>query len=444
MKAFFAALLLLVAPVVSFAQAPSLMSYQGRVSDSAGTLIGATAPTNRTVLFKFYTASTAGTPVYVESQVVTISAGEFSVLLGAGTGVSGFHGPSSPATQPYITLPSVMTGPIYLGVTIDDGTAAVDTEITPRQQIVSAAYAFRAKVAEGLIDSSLSTTMLANSSVTADKIGSNSVITAKIADANITTAKIADGNISTAKIADAGVTTAKVADGSITTAKHADASITTAKIANDAVTSAQIANGTVTSSDIADNTIVTADLADNAVTNAKILNATISNEKLIAAIQQALCPPGTISAFAGDTAPAGWVLCDGSAISRSTYSGLWAVVGTRFGQGDNSSTFNVPDFRGRFLRGRDGNTGRDPDRASRTAMNTGGAIADSVGSIQGDMFRSHRHSVPNDGAGGGVDQNSLTSTSSNDEQHSYTPGTGYEGGNETRPLNANVNYIIKL
>jgi microcystin-dependent protein len=62
-------------------------------------------------------------------------------------------------------------------------------------------------------------------------------------------------------------------------------------------------------------------------------------------------PLGTINAFGGSTAPEGWLLCQGQAISRTTYADLFAVIGTAFGAGDGSTTFNVPDLRGEFLRG---------------------------------------------------------------------------------------------
>lgn len=444
MKALSAALLAFALAAAASAQAPSLMSYQGRVSDAAGVLIGNTTPVNRTVTFKFYATSTGGAPLYAEAQTVTISGGEFSVLLGNGTGVSGFPGPSAPATTPYVTLPAIMTGNVYLGVTVDDGTAAADPEITPRQQIVSAAYAFRAKVAETLLDGSLSTAMLANSAVTTDKIGGEQITNAKLGAGSVNAAKIENGAILDTKLATGAVTNPKLAGNAITTDKIADGNVTTADLADDAVTSAKIADNAITSADIADGTVATADLANGAVTNAKLANGSVDLGKLVAAIGEALCPPGTILPYAGDTAPAGWRMCDGALLNRSTYASLFAVVGTRFGTtaGDN---FRVPDFRGRFLRGRDAGAGRDPDRGSRTAMNAGGATGDAVGSVQGDMFRSHKHSVPtDDNHGSNVDQHSMVGTNNADEGHSYTPGTGYEGGSETRPVNANVNYIIKI
>ena len=176
--------------------------------------------------------------------------------------------------------------------------------------------------------------------------------------------------------------------------------------------------------------------------NQDLAGSSVDLGKLVAAVQQALNPPGTIMAYAGDTAPAGWFLCNGAYLDRTQYANLFNVVSTRFGT-SASTNFAVPDFRGRFLRGRDGGIARDPDRASRTAMQAGGATGDRVGSVQGDQFRAHKHDVPNNGTGSAVSQNSLTETTDANEDYSSTPGTGMTGGNETRPINANVNYIIK-
>jgi microcystin-dependent protein len=63
-------------------------------------------------------------------------------------------------------------------------------------------------------------------------------------------------------------------------------------------------------------------------------------------------PTGTITAFGAATAPTGWVLCDGSAISRSTNAALFALIGTTYGVGNGSTTFNVPDLRQRFPMGK--------------------------------------------------------------------------------------------
>ncbi len=176
-----------------------------------------------------------------------------------------------------------------------------------------------------------------------------------------------------------------------------------------------------------------------------------------------LVPAGSVIAFAGVSAPSGYLMCDGSAVSRSSYSDLFAAIGIFHGQGNGTTTFNLPDYRGRFLRGVDGAQGRDPDRASRTAMNTGGNTGDNVGSLQGHAFQTHthiqdqhRHSFivgnGSDSASGnprGLQPNS-TYTSFTDyqtptNQNASATGTHAQPtANETRPVNANVNWIIKF
>ena len=64
-----------------------------------------------------------------------------------------------------------------------------------------------------------------------------------------------------------------------------------------------------------------------------------------------LVPTGVIVPFGSTTVPFGWLLCDGSAVSRTTYAGLFAVIGTTFGAGDGSTTFNLPSLTGRYVKG---------------------------------------------------------------------------------------------
>lgn len=163
-------------------------------------------------------------------------------------------------------------------------------------------------------------------------------------------------------------------------------------------------------------------------------------------------PVGSIIAYGGNSAPSGWLLCDGSTVSRTTYSDLFIAISTSFGYGNNSTTFNIPDLRGRFLRGRDSGTARDTDSASRTAMNTGGATGDAVGSIQTDAFQGHKHGLYSGDGGAGT--NTIT-YHADDTIGSVQIGSSWMSGvltesngtpriaSETRPINANVNYIIK-
>ena len=79
-------------------------------------------------------------------------------------------------------------------------------------------------------------------------------------------------------------------------------------------------------------------------------------------------PSGATLDFAGSVTPAGWFLCDGSAVSRTTYSALFTAIGTAYGVGDGSTTFNVPDFRGRAVIG----SGTGSGLTARSRGQTGG------------------------------------------------------------------------
>ena len=149
-------------------------------------------------------------------------------------------------------------------------------------------------------------------------------------------------------------------------------------------------------------------------------------------------PTGTIVAFAGDTVPDGWLLCDGTDINRATYSGLFTAIGIIWGAGDLASTFNLPDLRGRFLRGVDNGAGIDPDAAGRTLLHFGGNTGDAVGSYQLDEFGTHYHKYGSSARTGDDSGNGI-----GDADAGSTFNSASNGGNETRPKNAYVNYIIK-
>lgn len=164
-------------------------------------------------------------------------------------------------------------------------------------------------------------------------------------------------------------------------------------------------------------------------------------------------PTAAILTFAGSSCPTGYLPTDGAAVSRTTYASLFGIIGTTYGYGDNSTTFNMPDYRGRFLRGVDAAAGRDPDAASRSVMNTGGNSGDNVGSIQADAFSSHTH-IQNahshvqqgsytGGGTNGLQSVGIGSTQNATSTSSATATNQNTGGNETRPVNAYVNYCIK-
>lgn len=92
-------------------------------------------------------------------------------------------------------------------------------------------------------------------------------------------------------------------------------------------------------------------------------------------------PVGIVRCFAGSTSPSGWLICDGSAISRTTYAALFGAIGTMYGIGDGSTTFNLPDLRQRFPLG-------------KAASGTGATLGTTGGSIDHvHAGGSHTHTV---------------------------------------------------
>lgn len=186
---------------------------------------------------------------------------------------------------------------------------------------------------------------------------------------------IPDGSITSRKIANGAIGTDQLADGAVTTSKLADHCVTQIKLAFGAVTNTEIASGTILSSNLAPNAVVTTTINSSAVTtdklaaacvtannlapasvvNAALTAACVSIDKLgpdvISLIQTASAlPSGTIIPSARSAPSTGFLFCDGSQVSRNTYSALYAALGgtnSPWGQGDGSTTFNLPDLRGR-------------------------------------------------------------------------------------------------
>jgi microcystin-dependent protein len=122
---------------------------------------------------------------------------------------------------------------------------------------------------------------------------------------------------------------------------------------------------------ILDGSINTDKIANNAITSGKIADGAVTSAKLAAAVLNQLLPPASLLAYAGSAVPTGWLLCHGQAVSRATFATLYTALGgaaSSWGQGDGSTTFNVPDLRGRVIAGLDAMGGVSANRllATRT------------------------------------------------------------------------------
>lgn len=93
-------------------------------------------------------------------------------------------------------------------------------------------------------------------------------------------------------------------------------------------------------------------------------------------------PAGSVEWFASSTAPAGYLSCNGAAVSRTTYAALFLAISTTYGAGDGSTTFNIPDLRGEFVRGFDDGRGVDAGRVFGVHQ-AGTRVYDNNGSVVG-------------------------------------------------------------
>jgi microcystin-dependent protein len=194
------------------------------------------------------------------------------------------------------------------------------------------------------------------------------------------------------------------------------------------LTGAQTVAGVKTFSSpiVADLTGTAATVVDSAITTAKIVDGAVTTPKLADGVAT---PAGQVALYARSTAPTGWLKANGAAISRTTYAALFTAIGTTFGAGDGSTTFNLPDLRGEFVRSLDDGRGVDSGRV--------------LGSWQTGQIESHSHALPRE-SGGSENIQSLTTTQNDDEGISPLSQTGLTGGDETRPRNVALLACIKF
>ncbi len=372
-------LLVLFVIATTYSIAADSFRFQGRLTDSTGAPV--VGPEVR-VKFALYDALAGGKKIWEmsETTVQTNEAGLFATDIG----------PLD--TNVFSQLPS-----LFLLVSVHDGTGF--KELKPRQKLSPVPYAFFSNAS--------------SHSVIADHVIANSISSDQIQPGAVNGTHIKDKSINNNHLGASSVHDEQIMD------------VAASKITG-LLDDAQI--GSVSLQKVSDLT-------------------------------------GIVVAFGGTSPPNGWLMCDGADISRTQYAALFRVIGTYFGAGNGSTTFNLPDLRGRFIRGVDGNAGRDPDRYARQAMHPGGNVDNKVGSIQDESYKSHSHpltdgthrhgltNVNSDGAvaitrgpnggisGGGHDGGSFALSNTEYAQSNITISN--TGGQETRPENAYLNYIIK-
>ena len=173
--------------------------------------------------------------------------------------------------------------------------------------------------------------------------------------------------------------------------------------------------------------------------------------------------PRGIEAFAGSSAPSGWLLCYGQAVSRTTYATLFTAIGTVHGIGDGSTTFNLPDLRGRTLFGKDDMGGSGASRLTTAGSSVDGTTLGASGGSQ--LMHQHTHTVTDaghthalgnqsngwQGGGGAIGITSATGyTATGTSQTTGSATTGItlanagSGSSQNVPPAFVINWIIKV
>ena len=209
-------------------------------------------------------------------------------------------------------------------------------------------------------------------------------------------------------------------------------------------------NGAVNPTPAEMNTLVGANTAGTALTTADTgAGKGLDADTVDGFDARILVPAGIIQAFAGSVAPAGWLECNGAAISRTTYVDLFAAIGTTFGIGDGSTTFNLPDLRGEFIRGWDNGRGIDTGRGLGTFQVDDVKPHTHTGTTNSSGAHNHTVSVPAysnvyaASTNGATTGTSAVATTSTNGAHTHTFTTNNNNGVETRPRNISLMYIIK-
>lgn len=120
--------------------------------------------------------------------------------------------------------------------------------------------------------------------------------------------------------------------------------------------------------------------------------------------------PGAVISYAGTTEPTGWLFCYGQAVSRATYARLFAVIGTTYGAGDGTTTFNLPDLRGRAMAGRDDMGGAAASRLTNAGTGNPGINGAALGAV------------------GGTDRHTLTAAQMPSHTHNTNVSQGVASG----------------
>jgi len=378
----------------------------------------------------------------------------------------------SAITQALLDAKSNINNPTFTGTVAIPNVSNLETAVvanTAKTGISSSqTSAIQANTAKTGISSSQTSAIQANTAKTGITSNQASAIQANTAKTGITSSQASAIQANTAKT---GITSSQASAIQANTAKTGISSSQTSAIqANTAKTGISSSQTSAITANTAKNS-----LEDNSVTLARLAHGTA--DKVIGFNGSGVpaeitigggALTGSITAWAGahNAIPTGYLYCNGQAVSRSTYSGLFAVTATLYGAGDGSSTFLVPDFRDKFMNGASNATSGGATGGANTVTLTGAQSGTSAhghsGSGSTNSAGSHSHQIgntTNSNAQGGnnyVQRNSygrmdlgMTTGSAGSHSHSVSLSisnsseANASSSHENKPAFVSVVYIIK-
>jgi hypothetical protein len=446
MRALLLSMALLPLLAFSAESTPNLIDYSGRLTDTAGTPL----PTGLVeVEFRLWSQPIGGLLIWAEKQYLSVEDGNFSTRLGEGEPIINAGVDIGLVNQRSPGLAGAFYGTQrFLGITVKRGGTAA--ELSPRTAFASIPFALLAQTANNLEQAPDTSSRI--------RVSSIAYSTQTVA---ASTTLVLNKHTNLVNAASAPVTATLPSNGAHQTL-------------------------IVTKTDPSANMVRILPGAGKINNTTKPLYLKVRGESVtvqntggdnwwVIADSRDLTPVGTIISFGGATVPPGFLPCDGVSHPRTNYVELSDALRSdpaASAWGGNTTHFNVPNLRGQFLRGA-GSGVRDPDAASRSSSAAGGNSGGKVGSLQGDLLASHAHpyTLPphshtwNSGGGYGPARTSVAgsdstgtsfdgdgseiNTKDQPSRFSLHPSSdvggtsGAAGGNETRPVNAFVNFIIK-
>ena len=323
------------------AQAPAVITYQGFLADKNSNPLSG----SYSITFKIYKISTGGTEIWKETLGVTVTKGYLEAVLGSKQ-----------------ALTSVFDGStLWLGITV-----GTDNEMVPRKRLTSVPYAMSSKVCQTIKGPLAKLDVLGTFSAKAYANQGEDTYSSW-QSVSIGDKDTCDGKLSTAYTCSVSESKTCVDIKDSSKKRNVTCKATNRGMAVDNSGKVSIGSAGSPGSLEVNGTLKATSLSGNGSALTGVV------------------PAGVITMYGATSPPSGWLVCNGQAVSRKTYSALFAAIGTTYGSGDGSTTFNVPNLKGRVPVGYD--TGQTE---FSTVGKTGGA---KTHKLTVNEMPKHRHSL---------------------------------------------------